>query len=102
MRSKAVWALLALNLLLLASLLGQYVRPNAAYAQVPRPSDYVMIPGESVGANSGIVFIIDTQNGLLGARTYDGARIIDMVPPIDLNRIFNNGGGAGGGGVRAR
>jgi hypothetical protein len=43
MRSKAVWALLALNAVLLAGLLGQYVRPNAAYAQVPRPSDYVMI-----------------------------------------------------------
>ncbi len=91
MKSKAVWALVALNALLLASLFGQYLRPNAAFAQVPRASDYVMIPGESVGANAGIVYIIDTQNGLLGARTYDGNRIVDMTPPIDLGRIFGNG-----------
>lgn len=89
MRSKAVWALLALNAVLLASLLGQYVRPNAAYAQVPRPSDYVMIPGDSVGASSGFVYIIDTQNGLLGVRAVDGGRIVDMTPPIDLSRYFS-------------
>jgi len=88
MKSKAVWALIALNVMLLAGLFGQYLRPNSAHAQAMRPSDYVMIPGDSVGANSGIVYMIDTQNGLLGARTYDGSRIVDMTPSIDLTRVF--------------
>lgn len=97
MRSKAVWTLVALNLLLLCTLVGQWLRPNAANAQVgqiPRPSDYMMIPGVVQGSPTDLVYVIDTQNHLLSARLFDGQRFQDMAP-IPLDRIFG-GGNAGG------
>jgi len=51
MRSKLVWALVALNVLLLTALVGQWLRPNAAVAQVAaRPSDYLVLPGTVQGS----------------------------------------------------
>jgi hypothetical protein len=92
MRSKAVWALAALNAVLLVTLLLQWCKPSLAYGQsagLPRPSDYLMIPGVVVGGTSSLVYIIDTQNGLLSARTYDGRNIQDKSPAIDLDRVLN-------------
>jgi hypothetical protein len=91
MRSKAVWALAALNAVLLVTLLMQWCKPSLAYGQAttPRPSDYLMIPGTVIGGNSSLVYIIDTQNGLLSARTFDGRNIQDKSPAIDLDRVLN-------------
>jgi hypothetical protein len=90
MKSKAVLALVILNGLLLATLVAQWCKPNLAYGQAaaPRASDYIMIPGTIVGGNSSLVYIIDTQNGLLSARTYDGTQIQDKTPAIDLDRVL--------------
>lgn len=96
MRSKAVWALVALNACLLACLIGQWLRPNVAAAQgaaAARPSDYILIPGTVQASQAEIVYMIDTQNGLLSARTFTGQQMVDM-PAIDLNRLFNPRGGA--------
>jgi hypothetical protein len=95
MRSRLVWALVALNVVLLTCLVGQWVRPNAAVAQVagaaPRVSDYILIPGSIQGCPSQLIYMIDTQNGLLSARLFDGQVFQDM-PPIQLSRVFGNGG----------
>lgn len=95
MRSKTILALVLLNVLLLASLCFHNVFTRTASAQVggnnPRPSQYLMISGEAQGINSGLLYIVDTRNGLLVARTFDGQRIVDM-PPIDLTRIFRLAG----------
>jgi heme A synthase len=94
MRSRLVWALVVLNVVLLTCLVGQWVRPNAAVAQVagaPRVSDYILIPGSIQGSPSQLIYIIDTQNGLLSARLFDGQIFQDM-PPIQLNRVFGNSG----------
>jgi hypothetical protein len=89
MKSKAVLALVILNGLLLAALVAQWCKPNLAYGQAaPRASDYIMIPGQIIGGNSSLVYIIDTQNGLLSARTYDGTQIQDKTPAIDLDRVL--------------
>ena len=89
MRSKAVWALVALNALLLGRWSCNGCKPNAAYGQAaPRPSDYIMIPGTIVGGTGSLVYIIDTQNGLLSARFFDGNTIQDKMPPIELDRIL--------------
>jgi hypothetical protein len=90
MRSKTILALVLLNLLLLASLCFHNVFTRSARAQAGaalRPSQYLMIPGDAQGINSGLVYIIDTRNGLLVSRTYDGQRMVDM-PAIDLTRVF--------------
>jgi len=99
MRSKLVWALVALNVLLLTALVGQWVGPSAAVAQVggaaaARPSDYIVLPGTVQGSPTELVYMIDTQNGLLSARFFDGQAFQDMAP-IPLNRVFNQGGPAG-------
>ena len=98
MRSKVVWALVALNVLFLTTLAGQWLRPNAAVAQqqIPRPSDYILIPGVIQGSATDIVYIIDTQNGLLSARLFDGQNFQDMAP-IQLNKFFQAGGNNPGG-----
>ena len=90
MRTKTVWALVAVNALLLASLIFHNGFVRSAGAQLTRggrPSEYIMIPGEVQGGNGGLIFIVDTRNGWLTARTLQNNKITDM-PPIDLNRIF--------------
>jgi len=88
MKSKAVWALIVLNVLLLGNLAFRGLTP-AAHAQAgARPSDYLMITGEVVGGNSAVVYIVDTRNGLLNARAVDNNKQLQdvMQQPIDLNR----------------
>ena len=95
MRSKTILALVLLNLLLLGSLVFRNVFASTARAQgagALRPSEYLMITGDVQGGNSGVIFIVDTRNNLLSARTFDGKRIEDMAP-LDLSRVFRAAGG---------
>ena len=101
MRSKLVWALVALNAVLLVFLVGQWLRPNAAVAQAGRPSDYILVSGEVQGAPAQVIYIVDTQNALLSARQFDGKQLIDMRP-IDLRRVFNQQAGNPPGGRPVR
>ena len=100
MKSKLVWALVALNAVLLTTLVGQWLRPNQAVAQFApqaRPSDYLIVPGTVQGSPNEVLFIVDTQNGLLSARLFDGQFFQDMAP-IQLSRVFgpaNPGRGRG-------
>jgi hypothetical protein len=104
MKDRILWALVALNVLLVITLAARYSSQNSAMAQARRPSDYIMIPGEVTGGSSAVVYIIDTSNGILGAGTYDDSRKeINTMPPIDLSRVFQTtpsvpprGGAAGG------
>ncbi|HZL35283.1 MAG TPA: hypothetical protein VFC78_08230 [Tepidisphaeraceae bacterium] len=103
MRSKPIVALVILNVLLLASLCFHNVFTRSAHA-IPaganmRASDYLMISGDAQGVNSGLVYIVDTRNALLTARSFDGTKMVDM-PAIDLARIFRVGGGAGAAPIR--
>jgi hypothetical protein len=93
MRNRILWGLVALNVLLLATLVARLGGENAAVAQAPhRPSDYIMIPGEVNGSASAIVYMIDTGAGQLGAMTYDDSRKeLNTMPPIDLARVFQSG-----------
>jgi hypothetical protein len=105
MKSTVLWALVILNAVLAASFLSRIMNENAAMAQVRpqpqqqqqqqqlrRPGDYVMIPGEVTGGPSGLVYMLDTTNGILGAITYDDTRReIGVMPTMDLARIFELG-----------
>jgi len=102
MKTKVLWALVALNVLLLAALASGFGRSNLAHAQgAPRPGEYIMISGEVQGGTAGVVYMIDETNRLLSARSFDGRQFQDMAP-IDLDRVFNPGGGAGGRGRGGR
>jgi hypothetical protein len=103
MKSTMIWALGALNVLLLAAFVGQVTRPNSAVAQAGgRPGDYIMLPGEVNGGSGAVVYIVDTSNAQLSAMTLDpNAKGLVAMPPIDLARVFNeNRGGAGAAGGR--
>ena len=102
MRLRLVWALVALNAVLLGCLLAQWLRPNAAMAQaVPRPSDYMLVPGTVQASPAEVIYMLDTQNGWLSARMFDGQRLVDMRP-INLNRIFSDNAPAAGAGTGSR
>jgi len=91
MKSKWIWALIALNIVLAGCLVTQWLRPNTAAAQAQlaaRPSDYILVPGTVQGNPAQVVYMIDTQNGWLSARSFGANSIIDMAP-INLNRLFN-------------
>ncbi len=91
MKTRVLYSLIALNILLLAALIAQIVKPNAALAAPGRRPNYIMIPGEISGSSNGIVYIIDTENRRLSARSLDstGRNFSDMAP-ISLDRIFED------------
>lgn len=93
MKSRLLWALLGLNVALALMFVFGAVKENQAVAQrVVRPADYVLIPGEISGGAAGVVYIIDSSNGMLGAMAYDDAnRRLDVMPALDLARVFQAG-----------
>ncbi len=100
MKSSILWGLAGLNVLLFGMFLSGMLRDNTAMAQrVGRPSDYVIIPGDISGGSVGIVYIIDSSNGMLSAMAYeDSSRKLVSMAPLDLNRVFDaaaNGGSIG-------
>jgi hypothetical protein len=98
MRRRVFWTLIALNLLLVITLVARLTPGggNTAVAQVRRPADYIMIPGEVSGGTTMVVYIIDTTNGMLGAMGYDdSSKTLQTMAPLDLSRVFEIGGGIG-------
>jgi len=87
-KTRIIWALVWINVVLVVGMAIKLTSP-AAQAQVRRPSDYMMIPGEISGGNSAVVYIIDTQQSRMAAVSYDDAsnRFFTM-PFIDLNAQF--------------
>jgi len=106
MKTKVMWALIALNVLLLVGLVAPFGFNRTAHAQAAaaagRPSEYMMISGDVIGGNSQLIYIIDEENQQLSAMTLDqNGRTLDFMPPIDLKRVFiagAAGAGAAGGG----
>src|SRR5688500_1388941 len=99
MKTKVLWALVALNVTLMAALMARVGGENSAVAQASRrPSNYLMIPGETAPGAAGVIYLLDTTTGTLGAMSYDDARKeLSSMPPIDLDRVFEAGGGIGTG-----
>jgi hypothetical protein len=87
MRSKILWALIGLNLLLAIVFCSRWTAPNTAMAQPARLGEYVMIPGNVPGGSNAVVYILDSSNGLLSAMVWDG-RQLAVMQPIDLSRVF--------------
>lgn len=87
MKNKVIWALGALNLVLGLSLITRLTAP--AEAQAGRPSDYLLIPGEVIGGNNALIWVIDSRNQQLSAVSLgQNGRAIDMMAPMDLKRVF--------------
>jgi hypothetical protein len=107
MKSKLVWALVALNVLLVGTLAARWMKPQtamAAQAGAARPGDYIMVPAEVVGGSSTLIFVVDTSNNQLSGMAFDQGNLV-ALPPIDLTRVFDAravGAGVGAGRGAAR
>jgi hypothetical protein len=102
MKSRIVWALVALNVLLAAVLVTRWMKPQTAMAQAAgRPGDYIMVPAEVVGGSSTLIFVVDTTNNQLSGLAFEQDKL-QALPPIDLTRVFNERAAGGGGGRGAR
>ena len=99
MKSKGVWILSGINLLLLGWFLAQHLRDNTAHAQgvASRPGEYMIIPGSITGISSEVVYVIDSLNGMMGAVVFDVSNgRLDTMPAEDLNRVFQPPAAPGG------
>ena len=91
MKSTVLWGLVGLNAVLLFLFAGQFNHLSPAQAQLHRPADYLLIPGEVTGGSTALVYVIDSTNGQLGAISYDdSSKTLQTMPEIDLNRIYNS------------
>ena len=90
MKSKLVWALVALNVVLVATLAVRWMKPQTAMAAqaAARPGDYIMVPAEVVGGSSTLIFVIDTSNNQLSGIAYDQNNLVALAP-LDLTRVFD-------------
>ena len=96
MKRNILIALIALNAVLVTTLVWRVGGENEAAAQARRPGDYLMIPGEVTGGTTAVVYVVDTTNGLLSAIAFDDAASrLETMAPIDLNRYFEAGAAAG-------
>ena len=90
MKSSVLWGLIGLNAVLLFVFIAAPWRTSTAQAQVSRPSDYLLIPGEVPGGNSEVVYVIDTTNGKLMGLSYDNStQTIQTLPALNLNNVFS-------------
>src|SRR6185436_2397556 len=97
MRSTLLWALAALNVLLLTLFVARMTSDNAAFGQARssgRPGDYLMIPGEVTGGSSQVVYVVESTSGVLGAISYDDShKRLDAMIPVDLAGMTERSGG---------
>lgn len=79
-----------MNLALIVAIVLPRVHESTAMAQaVARPADYMLLPGDIGGADSGVVYIIDSTNQVLSAVSFqDSSGRIEVMPAQDLSRIF--------------
>ena len=94
-RSKVLWGLVGLNVFLavvLALKLGVADTPVHANNALAG-GDYLMTPARVTGFNNGVVFVLDTNDGILSAFSYDSNRKeLNVMDPIPLQRLFQGGG----------
>jgi hypothetical protein len=101
-QTRIVWALVWVNVVLLVGWAMKLTSPPAQ-AQLRRPSEYLLIPGEIVGGNEAAVYVVDTTLSRLSAVSYDdGTGQLSKMQWIDLGQVFQAAVGPGGapGGVR--
>ena len=98
-KTTAVWALAALNAGLLVNLVvPRMLAPEPAHAGGGRRPELIMLPGEIIGGNSAVVYLIDSSNLRLGAVGLDNEnKRIKGLAPIDLERAFSEPPAAEGG-----
>ena len=92
-RRQILWALAALNAVLLVALSWRLGGENVAHAQRAARGEYIMVPARVSGANNGIIYMIDTRNQLLSGFSFDNNKNeFVTLQPISLSRMLEGGG----------
>ena len=93
-KSTTIWALIALNVILLLLLVSRHAINQPAMAQYGgRPGDYLMIPGNIVGGSNAVVYVVDQSSHQLAAMSYDDSMgKLDMMPAVNLDRVMSSAG----------
>jgi hypothetical protein len=93
-RSRVLWGLVVINVFLaivLSLKLGVSEKP--AYGNMLAGGDYLMVPARVTGFNNGVVYMLDTKDGVLSAFSYDSNRKqLSAMDPMPLGRLFEGGG----------
>jgi len=89
-KSRTVWGLIAVNVILLLLLVSRRTADQPAFAQYgARPGDYLMIPGNVVGGSNAVVYVVDQTSHQLAAMSYDDSMgTLVMMPALNLDRVF--------------
>lgn len=89
-RSRLLWTLAFVNAVLVMVLMWKAGGDNPAAAQVrPGRGEYIMIPADIPQAPNGVMFVLDTRTGILGAFYYDqNQKVLNTAQPIDVARLF--------------
>jgi hypothetical protein len=97
-KSTALWALIALNLLLVGVLVMRHGPENRAQAAQVNAGDILAVPGHLSGFPNGVVFLLDNNSGSLTAISFDEpTNSMTWLPqPIDIRRLANAAGGLRG------
>ncbi len=91
MKNLALWSLAAMNVALLTVFAYRMIPENSAHAQAARAGDYLMIPGEVVGGNNAVVYVLDQTNHLLSAMSYDDSmHQLQTMKPRDIDHDFDS------------
>jgi hypothetical protein len=96
MKSTILWALVVLNVALLASFVWRLIPEKTAVAQQAaaptRAGELLVLPVEVNGASQGIVVMVDQTNGIFGELSFDeSTNKPGFMPPINLRAIFDQG-----------
>ena len=90
MKSTAVWALAVLNALLLGAFLMQITKPSTAMADAGgRPGEYIMLPGEVVGGNASVIYVVDQTNRQVSMLALNQSGRLEAMAPMPLDRVFD-------------
>ncbi len=91
MKKFTLWSLIVVNAALLAVFVYRMIPENAARAQAAAPGDYLMIPGEVIGGNNAVVYVLDQSNRMLTVMSYDDASgTLAKMTPRDITRDFDS------------
>ncbi|HEX2970766.1 MAG TPA: hypothetical protein VHP11_00435 [Tepidisphaeraceae bacterium] len=96
MKSRLIWCLVGVNIALAITFIVPRLHEKTALAQIERPADYMMLPGDIGGADRGVVYIVDATNGMMSAVAFENSSgRLEVMPPTDLVRVFQEGAGMG-------
>ena len=98
LKSAVLWALVALNLVLVTVLVMRHAPENRAQAAQVNAGDILAVPGHLNGFPNGVVFLLDNNSGSLTAISYDQpTNSMTWLPsPVDIRKLANAAGGVRG------